>query len=347
MSKPTVFISHITEEGEIARYLKEYVEKKFLRTIEVFVSSHEESIRLGDEWLSAIKSSVSNCGLMVVICSPVSVARPWINFEAGAGWVRGIPVVPMCHSGLDPGMLPIPLNTLQGGLLNTRDDIQKLFGRLAKLADVDSPTVDEDDFFKNVHQFETNTKANILLKDSQMISNLMHRNTVILEYSIYASTRDYDFFDSFDIQNYDITKHDYTFNDIYRLFNFNLFAWMPNQKVYQILQNSIYHIGDTIKFILANSHLRIAPELEDKLNEFLFVIGSVDNWTDMIGMTDRQPEPNNLREMLIKMIKEEPLPATRRPKNMINAFIDYYDCLNFFKSWLIHYKSIIGRLTSS
>src|SRR5450759_1181141 len=127
MTKPTIFISHITEEAEIANRLKDFVEQKFLRSVDVFASSHEQSIRLGDEWFMAIKDSISKCELMIVVCSPISVARPWINFESGAGWVRGIPVIPLCHSGLTPGRLTVPLNSLQAGMLNERSDLQKLF----------------------------------------------------------------------------------------------------------------------------------------------------------------------------------------------------------------------------
>ena len=67
MDKPTIFISHITEEKEIAIALKEFIEKKFLKTVDVFVSSHEESIKLGDDWLNNIKKSMKDCKLTIVI----------------------------------------------------------------------------------------------------------------------------------------------------------------------------------------------------------------------------------------------------------------------------------------
>jgi hypothetical protein len=47
MPKPLVFISHITEEKDIAGALKVLVESAFLGMIEVFVSSDPTSIRLG------------------------------------------------------------------------------------------------------------------------------------------------------------------------------------------------------------------------------------------------------------------------------------------------------------
>jgi len=73
MAKPTIFISHINEEKETALILRDFIEKKFLNTINVFASSHEKSIKLGDEWFEAIKESLNNCCLLLIICSPISV----------------------------------------------------------------------------------------------------------------------------------------------------------------------------------------------------------------------------------------------------------------------------------
>jgi hypothetical protein len=141
MTKPTIFISHISQEKEIACALKEFLENKFLKTINVFASSHEESIQLGDEWMNTIKTSLTNCKLLIVLCSPISIMRPWINFEAGAGWIKNIPVIPLCHSGITPGKLgklPVPINSFQGGILNNQEDIKKVFNKIAML--LDNPT---------------------------------------------------------------------------------------------------------------------------------------------------------------------------------------------------------------
>ena len=51
---------------------------------------------------------------MLVLCSTTSVSKPWVNFEAGAGHARKIPIYPICHSGLDVESLPKPLQFFQG-----------------------------------------------------------------------------------------------------------------------------------------------------------------------------------------------------------------------------------------
>ena len=69
MEKPIVFISHITEEAELALKLKDLIESSFLGMIEVFVSSDETSISAGARWLDNITESLSNCSIELILCS--------------------------------------------------------------------------------------------------------------------------------------------------------------------------------------------------------------------------------------------------------------------------------------
>lgn len=342
MTKPRIFISHITEEAEIANCLKDFVEQRFLHSVEVFASSHEQSIRLGDEWLNAIKDSLLECKLMIVICSPISVARPWINFESGAGWVRSIPVIPLCHSGLTPSRLPVPLNALQAGMLNNKSDIQKTFDRIAGVANISSPSAENEGFFVYVNKFETDIRVNLLLKDSTFIANLLRRNVVLLKYYIYASTCDYDSLNNFDVASARLEEHQFTFNDVYRLHNNLLLTSSFNQKVFQAFKATVQGIGESIRFILSNNHIEIEPELENQLNGFLYALPLVDVWYDAILFNDNQQVA---RELAIKLIKEWPLPPTKDRGNIINSYIDYYYGLEYYKSWLIAYFAIIDRLT--
>ena len=111
-SKPVIFLSHMHEERDIAIILKTLLESSFLDAINVFVSSDNSSNSLGEKWLDKITTELKGCKAMIILCSKISVQRPWINFEAGAGWIRDIPVIPICYAGITKGELPIPLNTL-------------------------------------------------------------------------------------------------------------------------------------------------------------------------------------------------------------------------------------------
>ena len=56
--------------------------------------------------MDSISKGLKDCAASFLLCSPASVQQPWIWFEAGAGWIRDIDVVPLCHSGMTPDRLP-------------------------------------------------------------------------------------------------------------------------------------------------------------------------------------------------------------------------------------------------
>lgn len=154
MSKKIIFISHISEEQELAVLVKEMIEESFLGIVDVFVSSDFNSVKLGQKWLDSITDSLKSCIIELVICSPQSVQKPWINFEAGAGWVRGIPVVPLCHSGIKPEQLPLPLNLLQAASINNISSVKLLLPLIAESLESKTPKINFDDFIKKVIEFE-------------------------------------------------------------------------------------------------------------------------------------------------------------------------------------------------
>lgn len=166
--KPLLFISHITEEKDLAIEFKKLVEDSFLGMLEVFVSSDENSISMGQKWLENITFSLKNCAVEVILCSPQSVQRPWINFEAGAGWVRDIPVIPLCHSGMKPSDLPMPLNLLQGAIATDKDGLKRIFSVLTKSLGSKSPPIDFSCF---IGQVETLEKIYVS-RDEQTVNTL-------------------------------------------------------------------------------------------------------------------------------------------------------------------------------
>lgn len=154
MTKPILFISHISEEKEIAHALKEVLEKSFLGNIDVFVSSNPNSIKLGNRWLQNITNALKSCVVEIVIASPISIKRPWINFEAGAGWVRDIPVIPLCHSGMTPSTLPVPLCELQAAVATDHDKLAHLVSVIADAFESGEPKINWDNFIDTVRKYE-------------------------------------------------------------------------------------------------------------------------------------------------------------------------------------------------
>ena len=134
-----LFISHITEEAGIAATLKARITDDFQVRLTIFLSSDTESIAAGDEWLTSVGAAVRNSAVFIVICTPVSVTRPWVNFEAGAAWMRDIPVIPVCAGGMRPRDLPMPLAARQGLELSDAQGLRRLYGRIVDAVDCPLP----------------------------------------------------------------------------------------------------------------------------------------------------------------------------------------------------------------
>lgn len=158
MPKPIIFVSHTAKEKELAVLLKQEIIKDFLGAVDLFVSSDGKSIQAGNDWLQQVKESLNQSKLELILCSKESVGRPWVNFEAGAGWIRGIPIIPVCHSGLHPNDLPIPLTLMNGVVASEADSLQALYERVAKLLDMQVPNVNFDVLAAKIKSIETTLK---------------------------------------------------------------------------------------------------------------------------------------------------------------------------------------------
>ncbi len=137
-----VFLSHLSEERVVATALKERLTRDFLGLIDVFVSSDGESIAAGEQWLISIETALAECDLLITLCSPHSIRRPWVNFEAGAAWMRKIPIIPVCHAGLTASDLPMPLSLRQGVLLGEPEGLSRLYTQVARVLNCQPPPSD-------------------------------------------------------------------------------------------------------------------------------------------------------------------------------------------------------------
>jgi hypothetical protein len=154
MQKSKIFVSHVSEEAALANIFKTHLSHDFLGLFDIFVSSDLESIAAGDNWLVSLEEALREASVLLVLCSHASLNRPWVNFEVGAGWIKSIPIVPICHSGLNLRELPIPLSLLQGIQANTEDGWKILYTKIAKILDCQVPKKDYSEFVKEVSLFE-------------------------------------------------------------------------------------------------------------------------------------------------------------------------------------------------
>lgn len=130
--KMKIFISHIQEEFQVALVLKKWIESAFADHCEVMISTDPENIPTVSQFLERSEQAWEEIKALMILCSPSSIQKPWIPFEAGCAWLRKIFILPVCYSGLTLAELPQPLSTFSGFDLEQRDFGQKLLMTLAK-----------------------------------------------------------------------------------------------------------------------------------------------------------------------------------------------------------------------
>ncbi|MDM0001826.1 toll/interleukin-1 receptor domain-containing protein [Variovorax sp. J22P240] len=157
IARLNVFLSYRSVEARFADILKECLRRDFIGLVEVFLASDTTSVPAGTRWLSEVIEALKASDLHLIICSHYSVRRPWINYEAGAAGVREVPIIPLCHSGLVPNQLPVPLSESEGGVITDPDTIRKLYILIASLLKSSVPVVDyegyAEEFRKKEDQF--------------------------------------------------------------------------------------------------------------------------------------------------------------------------------------------------
>ena len=153
MARISIFLSHISCEVNLADIVERHVRADFIGLAEVFVST-QASILVGSNWLKEVTAALNRANLHVVLASPESVKRKWINFEAGAAHVRGVPILPLCHSGLAPAQLPVPLSEYEGLVLSTKAGFERFYKAIAEELESDLPMVDFAEYAREVSEFE-------------------------------------------------------------------------------------------------------------------------------------------------------------------------------------------------
>ena len=137
-----IFISHATEDATVAARLRMRMTEDFLDQLTVFLSSEPESIAMGNQWFSSVNEAIRNSSIILVLCTPIAIERPWINFDVGATSIREIPLIPVCFGGLRLRDLPMPLSASQGVELNDAQGLRQLYARIAQALGFQAPSRD-------------------------------------------------------------------------------------------------------------------------------------------------------------------------------------------------------------
>jgi hypothetical protein len=133
--KFSIFISRIGKHKDIAIKLKQFLEDTFPKNLDVFVADDPVNIPFCDDWFEDIKQGIKNCDRMIVLCTPDSVKKAWINFETGAATILGKKIGFICFGGQSPGSLPSPIINIRFQALDCSDDenFQKHFHKLIEI----------------------------------------------------------------------------------------------------------------------------------------------------------------------------------------------------------------------
>jgi len=127
----SIFMSFIHEEEQVASNVKSFIPLILGHTIDTFMSSDKNAIYAGEDWMKRIFEELGTAKVLVSMLSPVSVQRPWINFEAGAAWMRDAKVIPVCFGGLPVDGLPKPYSILQAVEIENPHGAYYLFSSIA------------------------------------------------------------------------------------------------------------------------------------------------------------------------------------------------------------------------
>lgn len=137
---PRVFISHIHEEAGLGAVIKEWIEDAFAASgVTAFLSSDRRDHPAGQKWLDVLRDELRQTGVMVSLLSPTSSRRQWVNIELGATWSHGLPVIPLCHSGLAFQDLGRPFGDFNGVNLTQADAAERLLEGVAMALGLPAP----------------------------------------------------------------------------------------------------------------------------------------------------------------------------------------------------------------
>ena len=132
-----LFVSFVHEDEKVASAVQGLLQTELDLREEVFLSSDKSQIYAGDLWLEKIKEALLAAEIVILMLSRRSVARPWVNFEAGAAWLADKKVIPVCYGNLSKDALPHPYSAIQA--LNLQSEAYYLVKSVNHQLNLDAP----------------------------------------------------------------------------------------------------------------------------------------------------------------------------------------------------------------
>ena len=122
-----IFISHATANARLARTLADALESLGATT---FLSSRAGDIRADEDWWSGIKRALQEADAYIILLTPESTLRPWVNFEAGAAWFFKKQLLFVRVQALAPEDIPLPISSRQVYALDDGEQLEAVLDAL-------------------------------------------------------------------------------------------------------------------------------------------------------------------------------------------------------------------------
>jgi hypothetical protein len=139
-----IFVSHSNVDRPLVDALRDLIRGTFSEPVEVMYSSASVAsggISAGQSWLDWVLKQIHQSKMTIVVLTPLSKARPWLMWEAGAvtgvGLSQGssIPIVPLLF-GIGTEDVPSPLRDRQLKIGTSKEQILDLLESLRQLGDL-------------------------------------------------------------------------------------------------------------------------------------------------------------------------------------------------------------------
>lgn len=131
--KPTIFISHASEDAEIANAIESVIRDRHGDAVNVFNTSDGKTLHPGCHWKQEITTAVKDSVLMLVILTENSNQKPWIYWESGGAFHQEINVIPLLGPELSVSELQVLFPDLQTIRLLSKEGLQGLMSRIDTL----------------------------------------------------------------------------------------------------------------------------------------------------------------------------------------------------------------------
>jgi hypothetical protein len=144
------FISFASENRELAEYIHKYLNNLFQGECRFWLSTE---IAPGADWQTKLLSELDKSHGLLLLLTPQSLEKRWVNVEAGACWVAKKPIFPLICGGVSVHHLQPPITAFQAVQIEERSSVRQLVSEIAVFSNLRVPPIyDASDFAKQVRK---------------------------------------------------------------------------------------------------------------------------------------------------------------------------------------------------